>query len=131
MHRFDTANGPTLDNAVAAYVHRIANPNTARSYRVVLRGLVDRLGPQLPVAALDTEPIIDDISEWFVQRWGYAAPSTLNVRRYALRSASAWWRQRGWITGDPARRILRRADELDPADPTGHRRQPSSPPLRP
>lgn len=36
------------------------------------------------------------------------APTTANVRLDALRSAADWWRNPGWITRNPLRRIRRR-----------------------
>jgi integrase len=114
LHRIELATpGPGLGRAVAAFLEEVANRNTRRSYGIALGGLRDRLGAEAPVAVLDDEATVDEISVWFAQRWGPAAASTVNARLDAIRSAGAWWRDQGWITGDPARRLRRRPREPD------------------
>jgi integrase len=69
---------------------------------------VSELGASTPVAVLDEEATADRIGTWFSCRWGQSSNATTNARLDALRSAAAWWRIQGWITGDPVRRIRRR-----------------------
>ena len=100
--------GVPLADAVEAFFAQISTPNSARAYRVTLRALVAELGPEIPVAALDCELTVERVGRWFTGRWGSASPATVNARLDALRSAAAWWRTQGWITGNPSRRIRRR-----------------------
>lgn len=99
---------PPLAAAVPAFLAEVANPNTARSYGIALGALADHLETATTVAALNEEATVERIGAWFVDRWGHAANATVNARLDALRSASAWWRTQGWLTGDPTRRIRRR-----------------------
>ncbi|WP_198153059.1 site-specific integrase [Pseudofrankia sp. DC12] len=48
-----------------------------------------------------------------VERWGPAAPATFNRNLDALRSAAGYWRDQGWIVGDPTRAIRRRGRAPD------------------
>ncbi|CAA9392683.1 MAG: hypothetical protein AVDCRST_MAG66-1107 [uncultured Pseudonocardia sp.] len=75
--------------------------------------LAAEFGESTPVAVLDTEAGADRLAAWFRGRWGGAAAATVNLRLDALRSAAAWWREQGWITGEPARRIRRRPRPQD------------------
>lgn len=68
-----------------------------------------------PVATLDDEEIVERIGAWFARRWGSAAPSTVNARLDALRSAAKWWHDQGWLAGNPLRRIRRRPRTPDRA----------------
>lgn len=126
VHRLDTGPaGPALGDAVAAFLREVANANTARSYAIALRALAAELGADAPVAVLDDEAVLDRIAKWFAGRWGTAAAATANARLDGLRSAAGWWRDQGWITGDPLRRIRRRprtpdrTKSLDRADVEG------------
>ena len=114
LHRIAMADaGPTLGPAVRAFLDEIRNPNTRRAYGVALRALRDHLGADTPVAVLDDEATADRISVWFAGRWGASAAATANARLDAIRSAAVWWRDQGWITSDPARRIRRQPREPD------------------
>ena len=97
-----------LADGVEAFLAQVSNPNSARAYRVTLRALIAELGPDTPLVVLEQEPTIERIGRWFTHHWGTASNATVNARLDALRSAAAWWRTQGWITGDPARRIRRR-----------------------
>src|SRR5690606_18839827 len=57
------------------------------------------------LTVLEGEDAADRVAEWFTGRWGTAAPSTFNARLGALSAAVGWWRDQGWLTGDPLRRI--------------------------
>ena len=96
-----------LADAVGLYLATIDHPEskgTHRTYTKVLTALRDRFGADAGVAELAPAAV----AEWFTGRWGPAAPSTWNVSRAALRSATGWWREQGWITGDPVAMIARR-----------------------
>ena len=47
------------------------------------------------------------LAGWFTARWGRKAPSTWNVALDALRSASSYWQDQGWITSDPTIRLVK------------------------
>lgn len=126
VHRLDAASAcPQLAGAVEAFLAQVPNTHTARAYRVALQALVGEFGATTPVAALDAEATAEAIGVWFTDRWGSASNATVNARRDAVRSAAAWWRAQGWITGDPMRRIRRcpripdRTRSLDRADVEG------------
>lgn len=114
VHRLDVGPaGPELAGAVNAFLAQVPNANTARSYGVALRALVAELGAATPVAVLDEEATADRIGAWFARRWGPSANATANARLDGLRSAAAWWRIQGWVSGDPARRVRRRPRVAD------------------
>jgi len=114
IHRLAAdAVGPTLDAAVGEFLAELVNHNTARSYATPLRALVVEFGADTAVAALDREASATRIGVWFARRWGTASPATINARLDALRSAAGWWRDQGWIAGDPFRRIRRQARTPD------------------
>lgn len=100
--------GLTLDVAAAAFLREVPNSNTAKSDGIVLRALAAEFAGE-PVAALDGEAGADRVAAWFASRWcSSSAPATSSVRLDGLRSATGWWREQGWIVGDPCRRIRRR-----------------------
>ncbi|WP_306368470.1 site-specific integrase [Nocardiopsis sp. CC223A] len=108
IHRIDTGTAvPTLGAAAEAFLAEVANPNTARAYRSALAALADRFGTHRPVSVLEGEQIPDSVADWFTATWGTAAPATFNARLGALASAAAWWRDQGWLSGDPLVRIRR------------------------
>ncbi|XVQ15641.1 hypothetical protein ACQP1W_24870 [Spirillospora sp. CA-255316] len=51
---------------------------------------------------------------WFTATWGQAAPATFNARLNAVSAAAAWWREQGWLSGNPLSRIRRRPRTPDP-----------------
>lgn len=109
VHRLDHGRDvPELAEAVGAFLAEVVNPNTHRAYRTALRALLAELGETRPVVALDEDAAVKRVGTWFARRWGSSAPSTINARLDALRSAADWWRVQDWITGDPLRRIRRR-----------------------
>ncbi|WP_210435232.1 site-specific integrase [Saccharopolyspora sp. ASAGF58] len=109
VHRLDVPrSGPKLGGAVDVFLAEVSNRNTTRAYATALRALVDELGAAIPVTALDDEATVEKIGRWFARRWGNSAAATVNARLDALRSATAWWRQQEWISGEPTRRIRRR-----------------------
>ncbi len=105
--------GRTLGASVEDFLSELANPNTTRAYAIVLRALTVELGPETSVATLDEEATLTRIDIWFARRWGSASAATVNARLDALRSAALWWRDQGWIHGDPLRRIRRRSRTPD------------------
>ncbi|MEV4804978.1 site-specific integrase [Nonomuraea sp. NPDC049421] len=114
MHRLTPRPGaPALGAAVEAFLTTIDNANTKRAYAIVLRALAAELGAATPLTALEGEAGADRLAAWFAGRWGGAAAATFNARLDALGSACAWWRDQDWLTGDPLRRIRRRARTPD------------------
>lgn len=105
-----SADGATaaLGGCVESFLAEVANSNTARSYAVVLRALVEEFGAGTAIGVLDQEESAQRIAEMFACRWGTAAVATVNARLDGLQSAVAWWRAQGWIHADPARRVRRR-----------------------
>lgn len=116
VHQLDTRpDQPTLGPAVESFLRRVDNDNTRRSYAISLRALVDGLGPETPIWSLDSEESADRLGDWFAERWAEASASTFNVRVDAIRSAARWWREQGWLTGDPCRRVRRHKRPRDRA----------------
>lgn len=111
----------SLAEAISAYEMTLAGPESAatlRSYRGVLRPLAADHGRDTDVSALDGRRVAD----WFTAQWGTSSPGTWNVRLTALRSACAYWRDQGWLSGDPVallrprRRAADRSRALSRAD---------------
>ncbi|MBN6056886.1 site-specific integrase, partial [Nonomuraea sp. RK-328] len=114
VHRLTPRPGaPALGAAVEAFLATIDNANTKRAYAIALRALAAELGADAPLAVLEGEAGADRLATWFTGRWGGAAAATLNARLDALGSACAWWRDQDWLTGDPIRRVRRRARTPD------------------
>ncbi len=91
----------SLAEAIAAYELTLAGPESAatqRSYQAVLRPPAAEYGPGAAVASLEAR----QVAAWFTARWGASAPRTWNVRLTGLRSACRYWRDQGWLAGDPA-----------------------------
>jgi integrase/recombinase XerD len=73
--------------------------------------------PMVPLAALDDPGADARLAAALAGRAAVADPRTVNRELSALRSATAWWRDQGWIETDPAAG-LRHAGELTaPAPP--------------
>ncbi|MEZ7132700.1 tyrosine-type recombinase/integrase [Nonomuraea sp. AD125B] len=104
---------PELGAAVEQFLATIGNHNTAKAYAITLRALARELGPDAPLTDLEGETGADHLAGWFTGRWGGAAAATFNARLDALGSACTWWRDQDWLTGDPTRRIRRRARTPD------------------
>jgi len=104
---------PTLGQACEAFLAGLANPNTARSYATALGALADWLGAHRPLSVLEGERVPDRAASWFTATWGPAAPATFNARLNALSAAANFWREQGWLSGDPLVRIRRRARTPD------------------
>ncbi|MGH8922302.1 MAG: tyrosine-type recombinase/integrase [Acidimicrobiales bacterium] len=60
------------------------------------------------VADLDTDTGVEQLTGWFTGRWADRAPATWNRNLDAVRAATRYWQQQGWITADPSRRLRRR-----------------------
>ncbi|GII83227.1 hypothetical protein Ssi03_12170 [Sphaerisporangium siamense] len=89
-----------------------------RVYRIALAtwawSLVDRPPPEgrarrgaappiVPLALLDAPDAPHRLSAALAHRAAVADPRTIGRELSILRGAIAWWRTRGWITGDPLR----------------------------
>ena len=102
----------TLGQAAEAYLGTLGaaeQASTRRTYGRILRRVVAEFGAQTAPDQVDAERF----AEWFGQQWAGRAPSTWNVSLDAIRSAAAWWMQRGWITADPSRMLKRRTPRPD------------------
>ncbi|WP_232304076.1 site-specific integrase [Pseudofrankia sp. DC12] len=105
-----------MTEAVAAFLSTLDHPETAgtrRVYASTLRQLREHLGSEVLVAVLDEPAAASTLAGWFAGRWGPAAPATFNRNLDALRSAAGYWRDQGWIVGDPTRAIRRRGRAPD------------------
>lgn len=98
-----------LGDAVAAFLNAIAVANTRRSYAGACRRLEADFGADTVVAALDP----DRAAAWFTSVWGQRSAKTFNTRLTALGSACAYWRDQGWLTGDPLVRLRARPIPTD------------------
>ncbi len=110
------AAAPAVGEAVAAYLATLGHPETAgtrRVYASTLRLLRDHLGAEAAVADLDSPEAAARLADWFTGRWGQSAPATFNRNLDAVRSALGYWRDQGWVAGDPTRGVRRRARAPD------------------
>ena len=102
----------TLGSAADAYLATLRgaeHASTRRTYGRILRRVVAEFGAETAPDQVDA----DRFAEWFGSQWAGRAPSTWNVSLDAIRSAAAWWMQRGWITADPSRMLKRRTPRPD------------------
>jgi integrase/recombinase XerC/integrase/recombinase XerD len=105
--------GPALGEAAAVFLEGVTNPNTARAYAVALAALTAELGSTAPLTTLEGEAGADRVARWFTGQWGHRAAATFNLRLDALSAASSWWRDQGWLVGDPLVRLVRRPRVVD------------------
>jgi len=109
LARHETA---ALGTAIDAYLATLAGPESAGTRRVytgILRLLAAEYGADADVAALRPEAV----AAWFGSRWGQRSPSRWNVALDAVRSASRYWIDQGWLAEDPARMLRRRRKAPD------------------
>ena len=98
LARHETA---SLGSAIDAYLMTLAGPESAGTRRVyagILRQLAAEYGADADVAALQP----DAVAAWFTSRWGQRSPSRWNVALDAVRSASRYWTDQGWLAEDPS-----------------------------
>jgi integrase/recombinase XerD len=116
--------------AVDRYLAEAAlSPASRRVYRISLSGwswaLIGRripTGPQrrgaappaIPLAVLDREDAAARLAIGLASRSDTADARTVNRELSALRSAAAWWQERGWITRDPTAGLRNLADQAEP-----------------
>lgn len=98
--------GVRLADAVRIYLGTITVANTRATYAAALGRLVADFGADTDVALLDSEP--DRVSVWFMFVWGGKSAKTFNIRLTALASACGYWREQGWLAGDPLVRLRAR-----------------------
>ncbi|WP_051162380.1 tyrosine-type recombinase/integrase [Nocardia brevicatena] len=98
--------GVRLADAVRIYLGTITVPNTRATYAAALDRLVADFGADTDVAQLDTDP--DRVGGWFTFVWGAKSAKTFNIRLTALGSACGYWREQGWLAGDPLARLRAR-----------------------
>jgi integrase len=98
-----------LADAVLTFLDTIAVVNTRRGYAIPLNRMVRDFGADANVALLDP----DRVAGWFTFVWGGAKAKTFNTRLTALGSACTYWREQGWLTGDPLVRLRTRPTPPD------------------
>jgi site-specific recombinase XerD len=91
----------TAHTAAAAW-----SAGTAVKYRQTLTALASQLTAAMPAAAADVAQLDSPkgaaaLDAVFGTAFGTLAPATRARHLAALRSALAWWRQRGWLADDP------------------------------
>jgi integrase/recombinase XerC/integrase/recombinase XerD len=97
----------TLAGAVDAYLDTLdhkESKGTRRMYASILSRLAKRFGEAADPASIPA----DGLAAWFGQAWGQKTPSTWNVALDAIRSASKYWADQGWLSSDPAVMLRRR-----------------------
>jgi site-specific recombinase XerC len=110
IHGAGTAPGFAHAAGVFLLAHTTAaawSPGTGVKYRQTLAILAGQLTATAPPAAaglaqLDTPAGAAALAAAFTAAFGALAPATRARHLAALRSALAWWRDRGWLTSDPA-----------------------------
>ena len=100
--------GPSVGAAVDAFLSSLGNAGTARNYAGTLRALVTQLGVDTPLAALASPLAGAEVCSWFEARWGERGAATWNRNLDAVRSASSYWADQGWLEADPAQGLRRR-----------------------
>jgi integrase len=112
VHRLPAAAGTvTPQAAVRAYLATIGHAESAgtrRVYSAVLHRFANRFAAG-PVGDLDAA----EVTEWFTGQWAARAPDTWNTALSALRSATAYWAEQGWLTIDPITALRRRRPRPD------------------
>jgi site-specific recombinase XerD len=112
LHKLAQRESVTLRSATDAYLATLAGPESAGTRRVysgILAALAARYGTDTDLTALQPETI----AAWFASQWGERSPSRWNVALDALRSASRYWQEQGWLAEDPARMLRRRRKAPD------------------
>ena len=100
VHALTAHETATIAEASDAYLATLAGPESAGTRRVysgVLRALAEGLGANTDVATLRPRAV----AAWFTSRWGERSPARWNTALDALRSASRYWIDQGWLAEDP------------------------------
>jgi integrase len=111
VHRLDTGHaGATLAAATAAFLDVLEAPGTRRNYAGTLHALADHLGAATAVAVLAEPATSERVAAWFTSQWGGRAAATFNRNLDALRSATRYWQEQGWLDPhvNPTRPLRRR-----------------------
>jgi integrase len=106
-----SSDGVPLGDAVATFLDTISVANTRRGYAAACHRLVVDFGADSAVGALAP----DRLASWFAPVWGHRSAKTFNTRLTALGSACSYWRDQGWLTGDPLVRLRTRPITADRA----------------
>jgi integrase/recombinase XerC/integrase/recombinase XerD len=112
LHKLPAAVSITPQEAARAYLATISHAESAgtkRVYGAVLRRFVGHFTGVADVGALDGA----EVTEWFTSQWGQRAPDTWNTALSAIRAATAYWGDQGWLTTDPAAALRRRRPRPD------------------
>jgi integrase len=100
---------PTFGHAGEAFLTAHASTaawaaGTSVKYRQTLTALTVQLvgtSAAASITALDTAAGAESLAAAFAAAFAHLAPATRARHLAALRSAVAWWRQVGWVAGDP------------------------------
>jgi site-specific recombinase XerD len=109
LGRHETASLGTAIDAYLATLAGLESAGTSRVYSGFLRQLAAEYGADTGVAMLQPEAV----AAWFGSRWGQRSPSRWNVALDAVRSASRYWIDQGWLAEDPSRMLRRRRKAAD------------------
>jgi integrase len=102
----------SVSDALDAYLLTLAGAESAgtrRTYSVPLRALLAEFGGDEDVDTVSSKRL----AAWFTSRWGQRSPSTWNVALDAVRSATRYWRDQGWLADDPTVLLRRRRKAPD------------------
>lgn len=95
---------PTLGEAAAAFLDgRDLAASSRRSYGLTLAAIVERVGPDTPLAVLDGRQLAAAHGAAYVN----VAPATWNRTVATLSSFTRWCADQGWLDDDQARRLTR------------------------
>jgi integrase/recombinase XerD len=108
------AQSTTVAAGITAFLaeHQLSQ-SSRRVYAGALRVLEDYVGGALALVVLDQARMAEQLADWFHERYGRTAPATRLRQLAILRSAFAFWRQRGWLANDPTADLERPKIALD------------------
>jgi integrase/recombinase XerC/integrase/recombinase XerD len=104
----------TVAAAITAFLdeHQLS-PGSRRVYADALRAVQNHLGANTALAVLHDERSAKRFVDWFRRRYGQTAPATCVRHLAILRSASAFWRRRAWLSMNPTAGLARPKVSLD------------------
>jgi site-specific recombinase XerD len=115
VHPLRPAGRRDIGAAVAAYLATLSGAEqagTRKVYGSTLRALAAEF-PGSAVGDLDSDDMVERLTDWFTRRWSERAPATWNRNLDAVRGAARYWQQQEWVSADPSRRLRRRSRAPD------------------
>jgi integrase len=113
VHQLPAATVSTTPRAATrAYLATISHAESAgtkRVYGAVLHRFAGQFADAAAVAGLDAA----EVTEWFTSQWGQRAPDTWNTALSAIRAATGYGAEQGWLTIDPTAALRRRRPRPD------------------